>query len=253
MSYTLQIWETPTPTSAQEAEQICDQLSDEKAEQNLKFITLAQQLTQRYPCITQPKGNKEEGYENSVWSEGPFNGVCDQPIYGLGVVIDHVAEVMPFVCSTANALGLTVYDQQTGDTYVPSGVILTIADETIIRAPQIQSDKADKLGSDKQATRLAQGYISDLMEKRGFKWVEKHSWFEKPHNDFYHAFGVAVLGGNLYFSAHIDVLKNIGFATNFNLFFRPGFGAPVLGLPSSYPVWGQCMWARRVHLKAQSG
>ncbi len=227
MGYTLQIWETPTPTSAQEAEQICDQLSDEKAEQNQKFIALAKQLTQIYPCLTQPKGD-----EDSVWSEGPLDGVCDQPIYGLGLVIDHVAEVMPFVCSTANALGLTVYDQQTGDTYLPSGALLTIPDETIIRPSLRKSNDFERITSNEQATRIAQEFLSELMKKHGFKWAKKENRFFKYENGFYHT--LKVLGGRggdcIWFLADVCITKNVAFIyKNAPIFFMDG-DVPTVGL-----------------------
>lgn len=213
MSYTLQIWESPVPASTQEAEQIFDQLSHKNSEQNQKFITLAKQLTRRYPCITQLTGDEEEGYQNGVWSEGPLDGVCDQPIYGLGIAIDHVAEVMPFVCKTANALGLTAYDQQTGDAYLPSGALLTIPDETIIRPSQRKSDDDERITSNEQATRIAQEYLSELMKKHGFKWVKKENRFFKYEKGFHHT--LKVLGGRggdcIWFLADVCVTKNVAF------------------------------------------
>jgi hypothetical protein len=241
MSYTLQIWESPIPASAQEAEQICDQLSDENSEQNLKFITLAQLLTRRYPCITLLTGDEDEGYENGVWSEGPLDGVCYQPIYGLGIAISHVAEVMPFVCKTANALGLTVYDQQTGDTYLPSGACLAIPDEAIIRPPQRKSDESERITSNEQATRIAQEHISELMKKHGFKWVKKENRFFKYENGFHHT--LKVLGGRggdcIWFLADVCITKNVAFLYNSAPIFAINCAVPTVGLDIKLTDLGQ--------------
>jgi len=119
MSYVIHIWEpTPLPTSAEEAEAQFDELPEDGMEQNPKFITVVQNLTARYPCITTLEA--DEG----VWTDGPLDGVCDSGAYGLGIMTDYVDEVQPFVVAEANKLGLTVYDMQMGLFYLPSGQIL---------------------------------------------------------------------------------------------------------------------------------
>jgi hypothetical protein len=77
---------------------------------------LVYRLTSRYPCICDLP---DEQVDDGVWCSGPLR----QPSYTratvLGLIYPRVDEVLPFVIETATALGLTVFDWQSGEIHRP--------------------------------------------------------------------------------------------------------------------------------------
>lgn len=59
MSYVLHIWEqpqqSPPPANAEEALSTLDNLRLSTFPQNPRYLSLAQRLTSRYPCISSPE------------------------------------------------------------------------------------------------------------------------------------------------------------------------------------------------------
>lgn len=118
MSFVLHLWQRPIPETAEAAAEFVFEAPRVKPSDSAVFVELAKRLTARYPCITTLEA--DEG----VWTDGPPDGQCEEHIYVIGIVSEHVAEVVPFVVATANELGLTVYDMQDGIAYPPSGSVL---------------------------------------------------------------------------------------------------------------------------------
>jgi hypothetical protein len=118
VSYVIHVWEAPIPRSFDEAEKFVDTPPPE-TDQNPLFITLAAELTARYPC-----GMTLEDPDDSVWTDGPFDGKLLGDIWVIGITTQHLSEALPFTVATANNLGLTVYDMQEGKAYLPSGEVL---------------------------------------------------------------------------------------------------------------------------------
>ena len=132
MSFVLQIWELPQgrewPKTIKEATTLVSELHGGGKGQNPKFIELARRLTARFPCITTPEADAlDEG--EAAWTEGPLDGITDEAIYGLGVNIDRLDDVRPFVIETALALGLSVEDEQAGEYFLANGQVLSIEAE----------------------------------------------------------------------------------------------------------------------------
>jgi hypothetical protein len=213
MSYVLQIWESPIPSSVQEADEINDRLQDLEGPQNPKFIELAKRLTQRYPCITQLTGDEEEGYENGVWSVGPVDGITTNPVYGIGVSSDYLTEVLPFVTQTANALGLILYDTQAGQVNLPSGAVLTMPGQ-LVASPKATEVDPEWISSNAHCAKVAQEYVTVFMKKHGFKLNRKTKRFHKEHHGFYFDLGVG--GGGTYVSvgSQLHLTKGLHVALN---------------------------------------
>ncbi|TXT40330.1 MAG: hypothetical protein FD135_1354 [Comamonadaceae bacterium] len=165
MSYVLQIWESPIPNSVTEADQIHDRLSEQHTAQNPKFIELAKRLTKRYPSAGTSGGDDEE--TEDVWSDSPIDGETDSPVYGLGVQTEHLNAVVPFVVKTANTLGLTVYDTQAGQAFLPNGKVLTLPRQAPVQFDE--TDTSDELTSRNQVEKLVLKGLKGVLKKHGFK------------------------------------------------------------------------------------
>lgn len=225
MSYTLQIWESPFPTNVQEADAICDQLLEEeesgkKGPQNPKFIALAKQLTHRYPCITQLTGNEPVGYEEGVWSEGPLNGITQAPIYGIGIVTSFLEEVVPFVQKTANALGLIVYDPQTADTYLPSGVVLIVELPLMTLAQKVAEIDPDAIEDDAHFQRIAIDCLKPMLASHGFKAGRKKNKFYRQHDGFNFEIGLKVHLSELAIWSILHITERLDLAEHMILFYE---------------------------------
>jgi hypothetical protein len=182
MSYVLQIWENPIPNSVTEADQIHDRLSEQHTAQNPKFIELAKRLTKRYPSAGTSGGGDEEAED--VWSDNPIDGETDSPVYGLGVQTEHLNAVVPFVVKTANTLGLTVYDTQAGQAFLPNGKVLTLPGQAPVQFGE--DDTSDELTSRNQVEKLVLKGLKGLLRKHGFKPGKRggDQLFEKKQGGF---------------------------------------------------------------------
>lgn len=143
MSYVLQIWAFPMPQSIDQVDGILDELSRRPRKPNTQFVALAQRLTARHPCIT----TLDEDDENAVWTDGPMDGRTDGPLWGIGILSQHIDTVQPFVVETATALGFVVYDDQAGACHLPGGFTLTHEGRAVGRhlglpVPQVLDGKA---------------------------------------------------------------------------------------------------------------
>jgi hypothetical protein len=128
MSYVVQIWEKPVPASVQEADRINAQLHREGGAQNPKFIELAQRLMARFPGPDAQTGDDvEHGEDGDVWTDVTLDGQADGPVWGVGVLTEHLNTVLPFVFAEAGKLNLLVYDPQAGEVRLSDGRVLTQA------------------------------------------------------------------------------------------------------------------------------
>src|SRR5687768_10516130 len=118
MGYALHVWEKPAdrpwPRDAAEANRLFSELQDRKpAGQNPKFVDLARRLTGRFPCIASREA--EDMPESELaWSDGPLDGKTNKAVYGIGLLLQRIDEVYPFVVEQARTLGLNVADLQSG-------------------------------------------------------------------------------------------------------------------------------------------
>lgn len=118
MSYVVHIWEQPSPSSWAEADALQARLDGQAAPPNPKFARLAQELLQTFP-------HRRDAQGASPWIEGAPDGVVDEASWALGIDTAQIDHVLPVLATQALALGLTVYDGQSGEVYLPGGWRLT--------------------------------------------------------------------------------------------------------------------------------
>jgi hypothetical protein len=211
MSYVVQVWEQPVPTSVQDADRINSQLHGERCAQNPKFVELANRLMERYPGLTLDDGESDEACED-VWTDGALDGQCDQPVYGLGVQTEHLDTALPFVFETAAALGLVVYDPQAGEVRLPGSKVLTMPG----RAPQSFDNRKHavepgRLVSVAQTMQIIREVLDPLMSRHGFKAAGSRCTYKKKLKACTHVIELFVeewlaLGYvHLWFTSGVDV------------------------------------------------
>ena len=111
MSYNVVITLPPTPADDRTAWAGLDTLIEAEGPVPDIFRVLVARLTDRYPCLTTLPDDR---IDDGVWSDGPLVNDARHKVTELGLVYSRVADVLPFVVETANALGLTVFDGQEG-------------------------------------------------------------------------------------------------------------------------------------------
>ncbi|WP_211465956.1 tetratricopeptide repeat protein, partial [Collimonas silvisoli] len=147
MSYVLQIWDQPTeialPTNVEEALSLVDKLLNSTAPQNPIYLSFAQRLTARYPCICSPE-TKALPKKEWVWGDGPLDGVTTDGAYGISIKSALVNKVKPFVLIEAAALGLNVLDEQSGEVHLSNGT--TLSSRTVY-ARLLDAQEANRRGN----------------------------------------------------------------------------------------------------------
>lgn len=122
MSYSIDFWETPVPSTFAEAtyNNSLVRRAARRVEPNPKFAQLAERLTAKFPCTMDP----QEDASDEVWADGPVDGGGNLEWWGVNVLTQHAAAVRPFIVEEATALGLVAYDPQLGRAYLPNGAVL---------------------------------------------------------------------------------------------------------------------------------
>ncbi|MES2581404.1 MAG: hypothetical protein V4627_01700 [Pseudomonadota bacterium] len=105
MSYAIHIWDQPTPANWPEAQAVFERLCDQRAALNPKFVALAQRMRAAFP---------QYGDE---WDFGSPNDLPNDAV--LAVDIHDLTVFYPRLVDAAVALGLSVYDDSTGECFVP--------------------------------------------------------------------------------------------------------------------------------------
>ncbi len=221
MSYVLHLWEHPEPASVAEADRIQTRLSAERSAQNPRFVELARQLTSRYPCITVQ--DDEDG--EVAWSDGPLDGRSDSPVYVLGLQAGMLGEVHPFVVSSANALGLIVYDMQAAEAYLPGGRVLTLPGRTAVNWAPADTADSEELGSKKQVRDLIFDFLKPVMEAHGFKPLKSRDAFKKRSQESEQILSFDLVGPCLY-------MISLDFQV------RPLFSGRLGEIAERYAAWG---------------
>ncbi len=165
MSYIIHIWETPVPSTVEEAEALHQQLASQEAPQNPKFIILASKLTACFPVAMSMDG--DDG-DDAVWTDGAIDGLTDQPVYGIGVRTDALVRVLPVLLRLARVLQLVVYDMQAARLYRPDGQIMGLAGEARVLASEEKGAREELQGRAHVLTLLKQA-LEPVMTPHGFK------------------------------------------------------------------------------------
>jgi hypothetical protein len=164
MSTVLHLWAQPVPTSVAQAQALVTQLAaDTATAPPPAFVALAKQLTARHPCIT----TLDDDDPSAVWSDGSLDGRTRGPLWTLGLLSGAVRRVLPFVAASAGALGLTVFDPQTAQVYLPCGQVLTLPGRAPVRYDDAPDDS--ELHSKAQVHQLLVDGLRPVLEPHGFK------------------------------------------------------------------------------------
>lgn len=112
MSYTIALFEQNIPENFQEALEFFEK-SDKSQQEVVSpiFQEFYDEIAVIFPCIcTIDDDDGEEG----VWCDGPLinNFKCKVPV--IGFTFSKVAEALPVVIETANDMGISVLDWQSG-------------------------------------------------------------------------------------------------------------------------------------------
>lgn len=147
------------------------ELHETRIGQNPKFLEFAKRLTSRYPCVMAP--NSEVLPQSmAAWTDGPLDGVTDEAVYGIGLEIELIDEVRPFVINTAISLGLCVGDEQAGEYFLANDAVLSI-DAELRRRAAAKAVAAGiqpkvKFPSREELTESIIADIGPLLEHNGF-------------------------------------------------------------------------------------
>ncbi|MFZ6656441.1 hypothetical protein [Undibacterium sp. TJN19] len=126
MTYVIHIWEHAAPDTLKTALALHEHLSATLAPPNTKFAELANALIQRFPVeVGGAEGSTVDSRgEPGAWVEFRPDGITDTAVYSMAVYQDGVDVLLPVLIDTAMALGLTVYDDQAGQVFLPDGGVL---------------------------------------------------------------------------------------------------------------------------------
>lgn len=105
MSYVIHIWDRPSPADWDEAQALFGRLSGQPAAPNPKFVELGRRMKSVFPAL----GND--------WTLSAPDGVVDEALWSLD--IGDLTTLYPRLVDEALALGLSVYDDQAGECFVP--------------------------------------------------------------------------------------------------------------------------------------
>ncbi|WP_156480468.1 hypothetical protein [Aquipseudomonas alcaligenes] len=124
MSYTVDLIVSKLPSGNDEAwkhvEALRESYYNDKREKAPELLALHDVLTARYPCLCS-YADDDPHMDESPWADGPMIGNFASEMGMLAISFSRVEEVFPFVVESANALGITVADGQTGDIHRPTG------------------------------------------------------------------------------------------------------------------------------------
>lgn len=107
MSYVIHLWDQPTPATWMEAQAVLARQVDQPAPSNPRFVELARRIHAFMPELA------------SDWTLDAPNGVLDEMVWSLGLASTLPDNFYPHLIDEAVALGLSVYDEQTGECFVP--------------------------------------------------------------------------------------------------------------------------------------
>jgi len=117
VSYVIQIWEQPAdlalPPNPSAVWPMLDHLFMRAPGPNPKYIELARQLMAQFPDARDPDG------EGGLWPDGRADGSGVALVWNLGLGRgDRLNEIRAVAVVRANALGLHVADEQTGQVFL---------------------------------------------------------------------------------------------------------------------------------------
>lgn len=115
MSYTIALFDYKLPEDFYEASIIFDAADhDSTIEIKPIFQKFHDEITQIFPCICDL--DDDDG-EIGVWSDGPLINNFRREVPVIGLTLNHVGDALQIVIETANDLGISVLDWQSGTVF----------------------------------------------------------------------------------------------------------------------------------------
>jgi hypothetical protein len=118
MSYTVDLIVGSLPARSEEAwkhiEQLREAYYDDDREKAPQLVCLHAELTEIYPCLCS-YAEDDDDIEISPWADGPMINNFAHEMGMLAISFPRADEVVPFIVETANRLGISVADGQTGE------------------------------------------------------------------------------------------------------------------------------------------
>jgi hypothetical protein len=189
MSYVIHIWQHPAteplPADSQSASRWHEQLSRLSGQPSPHFTPLAQRLREIF--ADDPAEEDDGDFDSdSVWLEEPPKAGTDR-VWALGLNSGQLHRSMPVIVREANALGLLVYDFQTGNAYLPNGSILgkqmTFQGQAMA-ASGLEEGAVDDTKQFERKSELVAVFVEmmqPVLEPHGFKYVKSKIAFVKTY------------------------------------------------------------------------
>jgi hypothetical protein len=189
MSYVVHIWQHPAteplPADFQSASYWHEQLSRLSGQPSPRFASLAQCLREIF--ADDPAEEDDGDFDSdSVWLEEPPKAGTDR-VWALGLNSGQLHRSMPVIVHEAQALGLLVYDFQTGNAYLPNGNILGTPMTFQGQATAASGKDGGQADDTKQFERKSElvavfvEMMAPILEPHGFKYVKSKNAFVKTY------------------------------------------------------------------------
>lgn len=107
MSQVIHIWDQPSPATWAEAQVVFQSLAGRPAAPHARFAELARRVQAAWPGV------------GDDWTLDAPDGVVDEAVWSLALAGTLPGEFYPRLIDEAVALGLSVYDEQAGECFVP--------------------------------------------------------------------------------------------------------------------------------------
>ena len=181
MSYDVVICNSPIAAHDKTAWKELVELIEQTGRIPAVFRRFLKQVTARYPCMSE---FSEERIDDAVWSSGPLRRNLGHRAIPLNISYPRVDEVVPFLITTANELGLFLFDSQTGWIHRPDGIqglSLTLENQAVLNTPTLSQvrDAVDRMTPDGgPAFLVLDGWGNDFAQAAGGKGVFTAEWRE---------------------------------------------------------------------------
>jgi hypothetical protein len=186
MSYVIHIWEHPAskpmPTDIEIANFWHERFSQISGSPSPQFPALAERLLKQFPY--------EESFDaddDNIWSEGPPSS-GENCVWGLGVNVKALPQLMPCLLEQAKSLGLVVFDMQSGTAYLPNSKIFgrQIEWSQLAASATSSPDEHKPFKHQSEAHAIFIDMMDPILKPHGFKHVKSRHSFVKAYPQVEH-------------------------------------------------------------------
>ncbi|MDA7418513.1 hypothetical protein PGB34_19250 [Xenophilus arseniciresistens] len=184
MSHDIRIWERPmgqpNPTSLEEAGRTMQALERLRPGLNPKFMALAERMAARYPVLGREQqfvSATEDDGNGAAWLGDPREQAknCTEAVWAFELPTEDPVRALRFVVDNANALGLTVLDDQIGMVFVPPDQVLPPEHAALWQSAKREMDAPQKRWSVSKARKEMKDRIAQLLAHTDFRLDESRT------------------------------------------------------------------------------